>query len=90
MHYQVEYTQRAIDDLADLPRVIAKRIYKKINWFAVQTKPLNFAKALNNFELGKYRFRIGDYRIVFDVDVTGTVTILMILRIKHRKEVYDL
>ena len=90
MHYQVHYTQRAVEDLADLPNVIAKRIYNKVRWFAAQSEPLTFAKILNNFDMGKYRFRIGDYRVVFDVSKTGTIHILMILRIKHRKDVYDL
>ena len=90
MLYTVEYTQQAIDDLAELPKVIARRIDKKLNWFIVQEQPLIFAKHLNNFSCGHYRFRVGDYRVLFDVDKKGTISILMILRIKRRKEVYDI
>ncbi len=90
MEYSFRYTQQAVNDLAELPKIVARRIDKKINWFVAQEQPLIFAKHLNNFSCGHYRFRVGDYRILFDVDQKGTISILMILRIKHRKEVYDI
>lgn len=87
---EVIYTHTARFDLKQLPPNIAHRIIKKVYFFSQQSKPLAFAKPLHNFGLGQYRFRIGDYRVVFDVDKAGVVSILMILRIKHRKDVYDL
>lgn len=57
----------------------------------MQANPFLFAKKLSNSDFGMYRFRVGDYRILFDVEEnTGKVTILMVLRIKHRKEAYNL
>ncbi|WP_456486560.1 type II toxin-antitoxin system RelE family toxin [Candidatus Alkanophaga liquidiphilum] len=35
-------------------------------------------------KIGTYRFRIGDYRIIFDIDDDNMV----ILRIGHRKSIY--
>ncbi|MEK7102456.1 MAG: type II toxin-antitoxin system RelE/ParE family toxin [Patescibacteria group bacterium] len=35
-----------------------------------------------------YRFRIGDYRVVFTANKEGNLVILLILRIAHRREVY--
>jgi mRNA interferase RelE/StbE len=35
-------------------------------------------------KIGAYRFRIGDYRVVFDIDDNNVV----ILRIGHRKSIY--
>jgi len=46
--------------------------------------PLDFAERLTNFELGEYRFRIGDYRVAFDVEDDTA----KILKVGHRKEVY--
>lgn len=66
------------------------RILKKIAFFASQKNPSRFAKKLKDFALGEYRFRIGDYRVLFDVDHKGNIFILMILRIKHRKDIYEL
>jgi len=37
---------------------------------------------------GRFRFRIGDYRAIFAIDKSGKIQILMILNVKHRKEIY--
>lgn len=86
----VIYSAQARLDLKRLPTTLAQRIIRKVYFFSQQDKPLTFAKPLHHFALGQYRFRVGDYRIVFDVDHRGTISILLILRIKHRKDVYDI
>jgi len=88
--HKVFYTEKARQDLRDLEIKLAQRIIKKINFFSKQPKPLNFAKKLIGTSIGQYRFRIGDYRALFDIDKKGQIQILMILRIKHRKDVYNL
>lgn len=88
--HQIFYTQKARQDLHALEKSTAKRVIKKIHFFSLQKNPLSFAKKLTNSALGQYRFRIGDYRALFDVNKKGNVQILMILRIKHRKDIYDL
>lgn len=88
MTYQVLYTDPALEDLESLPRPIAQRIARKVKWFSEQTKPLQFAKSLHDTEFGQYRFRVGDYRVIFDVNANGTITVLLVLRVKHRREVY--
>jgi|WetSurMetagenome_2_1015567.scaffolds.fasta_scaffold39674_2 mRNA interferase RelE/StbE len=90
MKYQTRYTDSAIDDLARLPKVVARRIIDKIEYFRAQSTPLSYAKRLANSELGHYRFHIGDYRALFDLNNKGHIVLLMILRIKHRKDIYDL
>jgi mRNA interferase RelE/StbE len=61
---------------------------KKVRWYCATDRPLHFAKPLKGKEAGWYRFRIGEYRVVFDVTPNGNVTILGILKIAHRKDVY--
>jgi mRNA interferase RelE/StbE len=46
--------------------------------------PLQYAERLTDPELGGYRFRIGDYRIIFDVEGND----IIVLRASHRKEIY--
>lgn len=87
--YKISYTEPATKDLANLEKSIAKRITSKILFFASQDSIKPFCKALTGFE-GRFRFRIGDYRAVFRLDETGEIHILMILKIKHRKDIYDL
>lgn len=80
---------RALVDLQSLDNRVAARIAKKLRWFAAQDNPLHFAERLTNSRYGGYRFRIGDYRALFDVNQSGVIIILEILRIKHRSVAYN-
>ncbi|MEK7543931.1 MAG: type II toxin-antitoxin system RelE/ParE family toxin [Patescibacteria group bacterium] len=59
-------------------------IAKKLSFFASMPNPLSYAKRLKHFESGQYRFRIGDWRVAFDVQEQTIV----ILAIGHRSEIY--
>lgn len=65
--------------------VLRSRILKKLKFYALQENPLNFAKRLTNRRLGEYRFRVGNYRILFDFSENGNIKIL---KIGHRSEIY--
>ena len=86
--YKVIYTQKARNDLKTLDNQISQRIIKKINYYKKTDNPLSFAKRLQNSPLGNYRFRIGNYRAIFDLDKNNDIKILLILTIRHRKDVY--
>lgn len=88
MLYKLFYTLKAKKDLFDLDKKIFSRILDKIDFFIDSGEPLKYAKKLVNNQSGTYRFRIGNYRAIFDVDNKGSITILLILRVKHRKEAY--
>lgn len=88
MKFSLFYTKRAQSDLGDLDPLIAKRILNKINSLVAQPNPIIFAKKLTNPSIGQYRFRIGNYRVIFDLDKQGHIIILVILTIKHRREAY--
>ena len=80
--YTLLYTQSAVQDIRKLDIVAKKRIKKKLEEYAVD--PLLYAKKLVNSAIGSYRWRAGNYRIVFDIDQTHIV----ILHIGHRREIY--
>lgn len=82
MAYTLLYTKSAVEDIHKLDTVIKKRIKKKLEEYAIN--PLLYAKKLVNSLLGSYRWRVGNYRIVFDIDEVNIV----ILRIRHRREIY--
>lgn len=88
MFTQVVYSRQADKELMGLPKNIAHRIVKKVKFYSEQKDPLQFAKSLQNAQFGSYRFRIGDYRVLFDVNKNNQITILLILSVKHRREVY--
>lgn len=82
------YTDRAVKDLASLDKSIAKRILIKIRTYSEVSDPLTHAKALTGNFAGLFRYRIGDYRAIFELDSKGNIIILTVLRIKHRKDIY--
>ena len=78
----------SLDDLQKLDQTVSQRIATKLRFFAQQENPLRFAERLTKSPYGEYRFRVGVYRILFDVNTRGVITILVILRIKHRRGAY--
>ena len=78
------FTDRALKDIKKLPRQVQLRIIKKLDYFTGQRDPLQFSETLINSALGAQRFRIGDFRVIFDVENEN----LIILRIGHRKSIY--
>jgi mRNA interferase RelE/StbE len=83
------YTERASKDLLALERRAARLVVKKITSYCTAPDPFTFAKPLQGSWKGLFRFRIGDYRAIFRKEPSGQLTLLLILRIKHRKEVYE-
>jgi len=71
-----------MNDIRKLDIVAKKRIKKKLEEYAIN--PHVYAKKLINSAIGSYRWRVGNYRIVFDIDGTNIV----ILRVGHRREIY--
>lgn len=82
MQYQIFYTKRAERDLAKLDSQIKKRLDKAIK--RMSNNPHIYSEHLTDTRLGMYRFRVGDYRVIFDIDKNNIV----ILRIGHRKKIY--
>ena len=82
MKYELVYTQRAEIDIEKLERKVKDRIGKTL--LRYKEEPLRYAEKLSDPVLGEYRFRIGDYRGIFDVRGNEIV----VLRVGHRREIY--
>jgi len=76
------FTPSAEDDFDRLTRPERKRIGEKMRFYASQENPLDHAERLTGSH--EYRFRIGDYRVMFEI-LHGT---LWITAIKRRDEAY--
>jgi mRNA interferase RelE/StbE len=88
INWEVGYTAKSKTFLKQLPSNTSSRIIDKIEFYNSTGNPLKYAKKLKKPKLGTYRFRIGSYRAIFDVDDKGNIKILMILLISHRKDIY--
>jgi mRNA interferase RelE/StbE len=82
MKYELVYTRRAVKDIQKLDVDNKERIEKTL--LRYRQNPLVYAEKLTDSQLGTYRFRIGDYRVVFDVEDNEIV----ILRVGHRRDIY--
>ena len=82
MRYKLVYTFRAIEDIEKLEPGIKRRIGKTL--LRYREDPFRYARKLIDPQLGSYRFRIGDYRVVFDIEGDEIV----VLRVGHRRDIY--
>lgn len=82
MNYKLTYTPRAERDIKKLDPATKNRIGKAL--LKLQENPLLYSDKLSDPSIGTYRFRIGDYRVIFDIEGIDIV----VLRIGHRKEIY--
>ena len=79
---RVQFTSTADEQLDRLPRRLQKRIVEKLELYSQQPDPLKFAEPLTGSS--EYRFRIGDYRVIFEVLHDA----LWVTAIKRRDEAY--
>ncbi len=82
MSYKILYTKTALSDIKKLDSVVKKRFKKKLEVYS--QNPLDYAKRLVDSSTGPSRWRIGNYRVIFDIDGKNIV----VLRIRHRRESY--
>jgi mRNA interferase RelE/StbE len=82
MKYILVYTNRAIRDIEKPDPKVKNRIGETLLRYA--EGPLAYAVRLKDSRLGTYRFRIGDNRVIFDIEDDDIV----ILRVGLRKDIY--
>jgi len=78
------FTSPALRQIKKLPKDTQKRIIRKIDFFCLKN-PLDYADFLTDTRLGSFRFRIGDYRVIFDKESDNSILILVV---GHRREIY--
>jgi len=71
-----------VKDLETIDTGTQRRIALKLKEYAEE--PLRNARKLIHPKIGTYRFRIGDYRVICDLDGETIV----VLRIGHRSSIY--
>jgi mRNA interferase RelE/StbE len=85
--WTIDYTQTAKNQLKKLDKPVARRIADFLDdRIAKQEDPRTLGKALSGPLGTLWRYRIGDYRVICEIQHSA-VTVLVI-RIGHRSEVY--
>ena len=87
MKYTVEYTKRAIKQLKKLDKQTSALLLGWIEKNLVDCdNPRQFGKGLTANRKGEWRYRIGDYRLV--ADIQDDKIVILILNIGHRRHIY--
>lgn len=82
MTYTVELRSSALKDLSDLSPDVAQRIVEKIE--LLKNDLGGNVKRLRNF-VPRYRLRVGDWRVLFEVSGNA----IHVWRIIHRRDAYN-
>ena len=82
MNYQVVFSKHFQKDFDGLELILQQRVVLAVE--KLKENPFFRAIKLKDALEGKYRIRVGDYRIRFDVFHNN----ILLHRVKHRKDVY--
>lgn len=86
--YKVAYTPKAIKSLRKLDKYTRNLIYAWIDKnLADCENPRIHGKGLVGNKAGQWRYRIGDYRMICEIEEEKIV--ILVLEIGHRRNVYD-
>ena len=86
--YKVEYTSKAIKNLRKLDKNTRNLIYAWIDKNLVNCEdPRIHGKGLVGDKSGQWRYRVGDYRIICEIEDEEIV--ILVLEIGHRREIYN-
>ena len=83
--YRVQLLDSAADDLRRLDRTIARRLLRRIEWLAENLEVVNRERLTGQFA-GLLKFRVGDYRILYEVIDDEQLIIIHI--VGHRRDIY--
>ncbi len=86
--WTIEFDERAQRELSKLDKPMAKRIRRFLeDRIAPSEDPRAFGKPLQHNHAGKWRYRVGDYRILCQLE--DAILIVLVVEIGHRSSVYD-
>lgn len=81
--YNLVFEKKALDFLNKLEKETKERIWSKL--LECKEDSFRFLKHLE--EINGYKLRVGDYRVIIDVNLFYHK--LIVLKIGHRKNIYD-
>jgi len=84
--WKIEIDKGVQRSMKKLDRNVAKRIIAKLREISQLEDPRSTGKALVGNLTGLWRYRVGDYRIVCDIE--DEVLLILVIDVAHRSKVY--
>ncbi|AGH40720.1 addiction module toxin, RelE/StbE family protein [Bifidobacterium thermophilum] len=86
MAWKIEIDKGVQRSMKKLDRHVAKRIIAKLREISQLEDPRSTGKALVGNLAGLWRYRVGDYQIVCDIE--DEVLLILVVDVAHRSKVY--
>ena len=84
--WSVELTPRAEKALKRLDHSVGKRVVGKLQEIQGADDPRDFLKPMTGLLTGMFRLRVGDYRVI--IDIQDGRCVILALDVGHRSTVY--
>jgi mRNA interferase RelE/StbE len=85
--WSVEFQAKALEDLRRLDKSVQRQILRFLRErIEGEEDPRRFGKALTGNKVGLWRYRVGDYRVICNIE-NDRLTVLVV-HAGHRKSVY--
>ena len=81
--YEIIFSQKAKKQLFELEKIIQERIIATLE--RIRIRPEAYITKLVG-DPG-YKIRVGDYRVIMDIDKTKLL--ILVIKIGHRRNIYD-
>ena len=86
MAWRIEINKEVQRAMRKLDKQTAKRITLKLREISQLENPRSMGKALTGNFAGLWRYRVGDYRIICDIE--DDLLLVLVVDVAHRGEVY--
>ncbi len=87
MAWTLQISDTAKRQLKSLDRTTANAVLRYMNRLILETEnPRQRGKALTGNLAGLWRYRVGDYRVICDIE--GGELQVLVLQVAHRRKVY--
>ncbi|MBQ7559892.1 MAG: type II toxin-antitoxin system RelE/ParE family toxin [Synergistaceae bacterium] len=87
MIWSIKLSKEAENDLKNLDKITQKKIYNFLNRLPLYPSPRSVGSSLKGNHSGKWRYRVGDYRIICRLH--DDVLIIEAIKIGHRSKIYE-
>lgn len=88
MSWDYQIKERALKQLKKIDKAGAKRIIRYLDERIVGDEdPRRFGNELKGELKGIWRYRVDEYRVLCDIQ--DNVCIVLVVRVDHRKNIYD-
>lgn len=85
--WTIKWEEHAFKELKKLDKSTQRAILRYFNErIAIHTNPRRFGKRLTANKAGLWRYRVGDYRMICQIQ--DQVLTVLVLRVAHRRMVY--